>query len=479
MLPHQHREIFLDTNMYLHYLFFDQVDWCKSLVAKTVTIHVSAVIVRELDKHKDEHPVKRIRKRAANICRKLFDLYDQGVIEVRPGVSVRLDPFEPQIDFGVHRLSSARGDDCLLASAIELRQQSGAEVVIVTNDTGLLLKAAHYRIATWRPPEELKLPEEDDVEEKRLKEMERQLKESRGAVAPRLSLRFVGGEDHAAYTLPLPEPTQSFKFMIQSVKLREQYPKALPPEQVITLADRQRLKEAASKLDNGEELAETIITFGEMLRQIHPLDVEHYNNALEQFYTAYEEYWKQSVEYDNMWRRTLKVEVYLVNDGTCPAEDVDIILEFPEGLILRAEDDAPLPPSPPSPPQPPQSLGGRAFNYLAKKLRGITSPAALTALPAPESLQLSAAAQLNPVFMISPDRHKVKFEVPKLKHALQTSPISFHAIFDSYEAANSFTLPYWILAANVPRPVTGCLNVRIDKSNPPTSVIRPRRRGAT
>jgi hypothetical protein len=264
--------------------------------------------------------------------------------------------------------------------------------------------------------------------------------------------------------------------LLKSAEIRRQYPKAAPPEKVITLADRQRLKDAARNLDNAEQIAETIVTLGEMLQQVHPLDVEHYNNELEQFYVAYEEYLKQAVEYDNRWRRTLKIEVHLSNDGTCPAEDVDVMLDFPDGITVRAEGDVSSPPSPPQPPEPPRSLGGKAFGYLAKKLRGLASPPAIAALPPAQPQLLPATPLANQMMQISLDGRRVEFKVSRLKHTLRAQAVSFNATFDSFEGASSFTLPYRIVAANVPRPVTGCLNVQVNKSDRQLPAIKRGRR---
>jgi rRNA-processing protein FCF1 len=478
MSRYEHRIVFLDTNLYLHYLSFEQVDWCKFLESGRVTLYVPAVIIRELDKHKDEHPVQRIRRRAASVCKRLFHLYDSGAGEVRRGVDVHFEPFDPQIEFASHRLNPARGDDCLLAAAIELKQRDGeCEIVVVTNDVGLLMKASHHGITTWKPPAELKLTEEPDAGEKRLKDLERQIQQASVPALPQLALLFVGGTEHAAYTIPHPEPSLSLNSLLKSAEIRRQYPKAAPPEKVITLADRQRLRDAARNLDNAEQIAETIVTLGEMLQQVHPLDVEQYNNELEQFYTAYDEYLRQAVEYDNRWRRTLMIEVHLSNDGTCPAEDVDVMLDFPAGITVRAEGDVSSPPEPPQPPEPPRSLGGKAFGYLAKKLRGLAIPPAVAALPPAQPQLLPATALASPTMLISLGGRRVEFKVLRLKHTLRARVVSFNATFDSFEAASSFKLPYRIVAANVPRPVTGCLNVQVNKSDPqPSAIKRVRRR---
>jgi rRNA-processing protein FCF1 len=72
MPRHEHKNLFLDTNIYLHYQSFDQIDWWKLLTSRRNTLSVSSVVLNELDKHKDEHRIRRIRKRAGAISTKLF-----------------------------------------------------------------------------------------------------------------------------------------------------------------------------------------------------------------------------------------------------------------------------------------------------------------------------------------------------------------------------------------------------------------------
>src|SRR5438105_35064 len=87
MLRHEHLTVFLDTNIYLHYQPFEQIDWRKLLKSRCITLCVPAVVVSELDKHKDEHRTRRIRKRAGAVSAKLFEYFDADKPEVRSGVA--------------------------------------------------------------------------------------------------------------------------------------------------------------------------------------------------------------------------------------------------------------------------------------------------------------------------------------------------------------------------------------------------------
>lgn len=73
----------LDTNVYLHYKDFEQVDW-KSMVGDDVTICVPMVVLNEIDKHKDQSRGK-IQKRAKKLSSRFSELFLQEEL-VRAGV---------------------------------------------------------------------------------------------------------------------------------------------------------------------------------------------------------------------------------------------------------------------------------------------------------------------------------------------------------------------------------------------------------
>jgi rRNA-processing protein FCF1 len=436
-----------------------------------VTISVPAIVLNELDKHKDEHRIRRIRKRASAVSAKLFEYFETNKAEVRPGVALQFLPFDPRINFANYHLNPSRQDDHLLAAVLQMREENeGPCPVIVANDFNLLMKARQLGIETYRLPDDLKLLEEPDAEEQQLRELERELNRVRKAAAPDLRMCFgPGGDDHAAFKLPHPKLLGGLLLGFEFALLRLRYPKALPPEQVISFAERRKLKEAAGELKNAEQAAEMLFTLGEMMRQVHPLEVERYNYELEDYFRAYEQYRKDSVEYKNRWSRTLRLEVELVNEGTCPAEDVDVMLEFPECVTLLTEGSFPPVPVEPHPPAPPQTLGMQTAGLIARGVRKSVSLLKPKPTPVPQlsSGYLSARATTIPSVVLSADKRRAEFKVPKLKHTLRARCVTLYALFNSFEVAGSFTIPYRAVAANIPQPVTGCLHVKIEKFQPP------------
>ncbi len=61
--------ILLDTNIYLHYKDFEQIDWATIVNDKEFAIVVPYIVIREIDKHKDGQKGK-IKSRAKAVSSK-------------------------------------------------------------------------------------------------------------------------------------------------------------------------------------------------------------------------------------------------------------------------------------------------------------------------------------------------------------------------------------------------------------------------
>jgi hypothetical protein len=59
--------------------------------------------------------------------------------------------------------------------------------------------------------------------------------------------------------------------------------------------------------------------------------------------------------------------------------------------------------------------------------------------------------------------YDVHIHVQKIKHNLQEYFAPLFIVFDNFESANSFSIEYRILAANIPHEVTGRLHIVIKK----------------
>jgi predicted ribonuclease YlaK len=279
--------LFIDTYLFLHFKPIEQIDWLKHLKANKVVIVVTPIIVRELNKHKDTHPFKRIRQRAASALKKLDTLLEPSTnscANLRSGVEVYFEVKEPILDFDKYHLSRDCQDDHLVASIIEVRDaHPDAKVLLLANDIGLKLKARHQGIKTFCLPNELQLPEEPDPNEKRIKELEQENRLLKSRI-PQLKLSFNKDLNHTLFSLTKPVAE-------------------LSGDEIENHLKRVRLKYPKRSIGGSGGVLGSIASMG--LMNYSSEDISKYNAELELFYIDYEEYLVQSSRYKNRQYRTV------------------------------------------------------------------------------------------------------------------------------------------------------------------------------
>jgi hypothetical protein len=322
--------VFLDTNIYLHYQDINQIDWPKVLQTDAVTIVIPPVTIRELNKHKDSHSRPRIKKRAGVTLKRLSTLFESGVkAQIRDGVEVQFEDRDPLIDFGAHQLSREVQDDHLIASIVICRSEKPREdITLVTSDAGLTLlaKANRLGISATKLHDSLKLPAEPDPDQERIRELEQELRELKLKI-PQLSVTFEDGSQRATFTLPRPTELAPEERERKLDEIKHRYPKLDPkPEESPKQTENpDKAKAALAKL-MADRLASNTVSSE---------DVVKYNDELDKFYHSYTEYLQQQVRFQNLKHRTIRLAICLANDGTAPAEDIDVFMHFPDGFVLR------------------------------------------------------------------------------------------------------------------------------------------------
>jgi hypothetical protein len=188
--------VFLDTNTLLHYKRPDQIDWPAFLGADAVMLVVTPALIDELEAQKASTNRSRKLKERANASIRWIAQYIEceEPIELRPGVKLLFVRESPIIDFAAHRLSHTVADDQLIASALQFKRETGAQIVFVSNDTGLRMKLPPRGLKGTVPPEDARLPEEMDELEKEMAELRRELARHQSR-RPKLLLTFQDGRD--------------------------------------------------------------------------------------------------------------------------------------------------------------------------------------------------------------------------------------------------------------------------------------------
>jgi predicted ribonuclease YlaK len=207
--------LFIDTNVLLHYRRLEEINWLSLAKSKEAVIVLCPAVIRELDQHKVYHPRNKFRKRAQEIITSLHSRLsglDSDII--RNGVRLEFIAEDPSVDFGAYKLRPELPDDWLIASAIDWKQKhSSDEIRIVSADLGISIKAKSQGIPALAPLEADRVADELDADEKRIKELQRELAEIKNSL-PRLKLCFWGQpEDQNFVRFQIPPPRRVFESM--------------------------------------------------------------------------------------------------------------------------------------------------------------------------------------------------------------------------------------------------------------------------
>lgn len=322
---------FLDTNLFLQFPTFNEIDWPQILQAKQVCLVLAPVVFRELDKHKADYSNSKRRDRARMLVSKLIKLIEtdgEKLPEVRENVSL-MYPNEPQInDWEAEHLVPAINDDQLIASVLDfVRQHPTEKVILLSDDSGPRVKAKTHHVRALSP-------------------------------------RALGIE-------PLPDPPSPEE--VENRKLREQLQTFTNRQPKFQFGFLQRnsivkellcLTESAWLWQTADEYMENKIRSEQINLQtmLGRADSSVPQKEVQQFKEVYERYIAKlnpalKMRYVKNYQPYCRLELALFNNGTASAHDVSIHLTFPEGssiIMLKRideqiiiEDDTPEKPTVP------------------------------------------------------------------------------------------------------------------------------------
>lgn len=421
--------VFVDTNIFLHFSFFRDIDWCAELKTRKVTLVLAPVILDELDDKKRDG-TRRDKERAKTVLRALTELHlATEPATLRAGVTVEALDDEPDDGFFASlRLRPRNGDDRLLATTLAFKtQRPEARVVILSDDTGLGIRGPRRGVDVLALSESLRLADEPDEAERELEAMRRENVALKNAT-PKLRLRFEGGA-HMELTTALATPWEPAKRRALLAQWRKKHPR------VSGQADR-------ISLPGGQTMA--LSDFQDSLGGRSAADAASRNVVIEAAFREYETYldaWPAQV---NAVRRCIEIRVVMENNGSAFAQDVHLILRTDAPGIWR--EDLPEIERPPAP-----SRERNPYDFLARPYVPSID------FPAPASRE----APIDGPNIREDDPSEVEYTVRRVKHHVpcELPVVYFHFASDADVA--SCAIEYQLVAANIPKPQKGALNVRI------------------
>lgn len=289
----------LDTNVYLHYKDFEQVDW-QSLVGDDVTICVPAVVLGEIDKHKDQNRGK-IQKRAKKLSSRFYEIF---LLNAETAIAVKEMDNPPSTAFDDTKYHKDINDDWIILSALH-SSYDFSDIIIVSGDNGLLLKAKHSGLGFFKMPDDLRISEELSEEEKEIKKLKERLAKHEARL-PQPLIEFENRTDHLVI------------HKLAFIDIRGQ----------LDIYETQLKEEHPYRTDMNNVRWQT--------RSINR--VADYNEKLDDYYKKKIELKRRQLEKELLDQRFVRIDFWLGNIGTSSLGETVVFITFPSNVALYDED---------------------------------------------------------------------------------------------------------------------------------------------
>ncbi|XYH98121.1 PIN domain-containing protein [Sorangium sp. So ce1128] len=424
-----------DTNVLIHFRPFDNLPWDRIVDADDAEVVILWPVVRELDKLKTD---PRLRDRARGVLAKIEEAFAQADhIVLQNGMTGRFFHSASMLDVArAHGLETGIGDDLILAEVLALKQTS-EDVVLVTDDSGMRLRARAYGIDVRAMPQEYRVMSTDPLQAENAK-LRRELDELRAA-APKLTVEYLeGGNSLTIVRMPVMLP--SSPRLHDELDLRLLDLNHLP---MVYEHERERPTQA---------------------------EVEAYNEKLQNsFRPEYKKYMAERDAFELFPYISVPLEIVIRNSGGRPADKIKLSLTFPAPLEIVKSTDVPTEPATPvKPPLP----GRRRFrtNVLAMDdfsvpMAELVSESSVQAFSLPDFSVPSPYEPSDPEVEVKSDgASEVSFFVGLLSNFEDVRLPMFYARFRDPSSVGSFNFSYVLRSHSLPRLQSGTLHVHWKRS---------------
>lgn len=446
----EHKYTFPDTNIFLHFQFFTEIDWAEELEAKSVTLVIPPIVGKELDKHKYNHSSERVKDRATKVTKKFAELL-RSKDDVRPKVKIEFERIEPQSEFEKYHLSKDSQDDHLIASILRFQNETGNSAILITNDFSLTLKAHQLNIEVFELSEKYQIKPEENPDKKKIKKLESEVAELKSKI-PKLQLISEDGKREITV-----KPLSNETFPQEEIENEVDLIKSKYPKIIETYKPERQIKFTIGGKPYPSDKVEFKFPSGETM-QASLSRVEKYNEELEKFYKNYEKYLNEKKRITNLISRTVKLQIKLTNLGTSPANAVRVTITFPKSFQITIDEDLF---SYPTKIHPPRLI---AMSDIFSQNLGVSNydssyPSLLKSVLARPKLEWEK------VFIEKNDSiYSAKFQNMKLSHGYTMKcPETIYVIFPENNQIKPFQVKYKITADNLPMPSEGKINILIEK----------------
>jgi len=410
--------VFPDTNVLLHYPPFKEIDWLELCNTNCVKIVICLQVICELDDKKND---SLLSDRAKRVLKDIQQIEETGSI-VRGDVS--LEVFNAEIRFGEfpHSLSPDSGDDRIVHLVKKYQHENLDEnISILTEDYGMQLRSKANNIPIIKP-DGLKRFEspKSDLEKKYRQAISElaTLKNRLPDIEVSISKYIGSSESDDKQPLIVEDLPKAFRVI-------EDYDAAVKREE-------SRLARQPQPLIIKDNISIMTST-----------NSDYYLKMLDEYLVEYRKWLQRYNEAQPILAFEFDFSLFISNNGTSPAEDLDVFLTFPpifQYLWCNNKHVGKFPyiPNKPEPPKKDASI----FSGLRKDSVISNYMSQMPRIFSPLEPKTNLKENKDGSFIVS-------IHIPKLKH-YENEKFHGSAAFKSLESLRSFNIDIEIVAGNLP-----------------------------
>ncbi|WP_330443098.1 PIN domain-containing protein [Flavobacterium sp. C4GT6] len=419
--------IFVDTNIFLHYRYFEEINWLEESCSEQCKIMIAPIVIDELDSKKIG--TTKISTRARKVLNRIEEIYELSLSEIRKNIFFELILDKPSKSiYNQYNLNFDEQDHRLIAAILEFSKNHPVEnILLYTNDVGPRLKAIQLNIKPLKPDPKYFLREELTAEEKKIKALEKENLSLKSKI-PQLSLELES------------KNFQKFSVIKNDIESREIFYENLVKKLEI---DTPYIQNIQNRSKSPTYLKFFLPSEGE---------IKSYNKELKNYFDSYEKSLTKIFHYEDKAGLIFHIDFTLVNEGKIPAKNIDIHLRMPADFKVIKTDDLKkmkLPTPPEKPKGGYETITIKPSSYFYRN-------------PIKEDFKLNFVDTLK----ISSDskNNYIDYNINHLKHGYPEVLEKLSFIFSEHSNIKNFKIDYIISADNMPNQVEGKLNIIFDKS---------------